>query len=126
MPIKSSELHKLWDTPDNSRLTSKQYSFRLPVHVAAKLAAFCELYPRKSRTEIVGDLLAAAIEEAAEALPFEVVETDDAYERSQGNAHEVYGLREDFRRCANKHYQELEKELGTEKPDLIYKGYGAF
>ena len=28
-----------WSAPDNSRLTPKQYTFRLPTHVAAKLRA---------------------------------------------------------------------------------------
>ena len=55
-------LTALWAGPDNSRLTSKQYSFRLPVHVAAKIAALEEMYPQRSRTQIVGDLLSAALE----------------------------------------------------------------
>jgi hypothetical protein len=55
--------------PDNSRLTAKQYSFRLPVHVAAKLAALVEVFPAKSRTQIVGDLLSTASDAAAEGLP---------------------------------------------------------
>lgn len=36
--MKASDLVTIWSAPDNSRLTAKQYSFRLPVHVAAKLA----------------------------------------------------------------------------------------
>lgn len=124
MTLKSSELHKLWDAPDNSRLTSKQFSFRLPVHVAAKLAALCELYPRRSRTEIVGDLLASALSELEDALPIEHVELED-WERGgfSGETHEWRGARLDFKRSANKHFQELEKELGNENPGLIYPGY---
>ena len=56
--MQTSHLHDLWATPDNSRLTSKQFSFRLPVHIAAKIAALCEIYPQKNRTQIVADLLA--------------------------------------------------------------------
>ena len=37
--MKSADLHKLWGMPDNSRLTPKQLSFRLPVHVAAQINA---------------------------------------------------------------------------------------
>ncbi|RTL28978.1 MAG: hypothetical protein EKK47_15015 [Burkholderiales bacterium] len=61
--MKSKDLHSVWSAPDNSRLTAKQYSFRLPVHVAAKLAAMGEMYPNKTRTQIVGDLLSTAIDE---------------------------------------------------------------
>ena len=57
--MKASDLVTVWGAPDNSRLTAKQYSFRLPVHVAAKLAALESLYPTRSRTQLVGDLLTA-------------------------------------------------------------------
>ncbi len=131
MSMKSSELHKLWDAPDNSRLTSKQLSFRLPVHVAAKLAALCELYPRKSRTEIVGDLMATVIDEVAAGLPYsEDQQMRDRLKDQYGvdgidDREFLYGPREDFRRAANKHYQELEKELGNDAPGVIYQGYRA-
>jgi predicted DNA-binding protein len=66
--MKAADLHKLWSSPDNSKLTSKQYSFRLPVHVAAKIQALCDIYPNKTRTEIVGDLLSSALEEVKQGL----------------------------------------------------------
>ena len=52
--MKASDLVTVWSAPDNSRLTAKQYSFRLPVHVAAKLAVLEEMYPTKSRSRLVG------------------------------------------------------------------------
>ncbi len=125
MSLKSSELHKLWDAPDNSRLTSKQFSFRLPVHVAAKLAALCELYPRKSRTEIVGDLLGAAMDDLQEGLPIRVEKLED-WEKPDdyfGDGNVAVGPKIDFKRLANKHFQELERELGNESPGLIYEGF---
>ena len=66
--MKASDLVTVWSAPDNSRLTSKQYSFRLPVHVAAKLAALEDLYPTRSRTQLVGDLLAPEVERDRRAL----------------------------------------------------------
>ena len=45
--IQPADLHKVWAAPDNTRLTAKQFSFRLPVHVAAKLSALCETFPQK-------------------------------------------------------------------------------
>ena len=67
--MKAVDLHQLWSSPDNSKLTSKQYSFRLPVHVAAKIQALCDMYPNKTRTEIVGDLLSSALSEVEQGLP---------------------------------------------------------
>lgn len=44
-----------------SDLTSYQFSVRFPVHVAAKLKALQEMYPGKTLTRLVGDLLEAAL-----------------------------------------------------------------
>ena len=65
------DLVKVWAAPDNSRLTPKQWSIRLPIQVAAQINALCVLYPRKTKTEIIGDLLATALAQLAEALPGE-------------------------------------------------------
>ena len=121
-----SDLHSVWSMPDNSRLTAKQSSFRLPVHVSAKLAALCELYPNKTRTQIVGDLLATAIEAAARGLPsakgrhLERVDLNREGE-SPFDLYEDVGPRGRFMHSANQHYQELERELGNEAPGLAYE-----
>ena len=35
----TKDLHSIWNAPDNSLLTTKQYTVRLPIIVAAQLAA---------------------------------------------------------------------------------------
>jgi hypothetical protein len=66
------DLRKLWEAPDNTRLSKRQMAFRLPLHVVAKIEAVSKLYPKKSKTELVGDLLAAALDQFAEGLPTEI------------------------------------------------------
>ena len=118
--MKSSDLHSLWTTPDNSRVTSRQYSFRLPVHVAAKIEALCEVYSTRSRTEIVGDLLVSALQEVENSFPLvkgkESIKDPDTGEMF----YEDVGRGAWFRKLANKFYAEIEKELGTEKPTPLY------
>ena len=117
------DLHSVWSMPDNTRLTAKQSSFRLPVHVAAKLAALCELYPNKTRTQLVGDLLATAIDAAARGLPsVKGRHLDRIAERDQPefDLFEDVGPAGRFKHLANRHYQELERELGNEQPGLAY------
>ena len=117
------DLHSVWSMPDNTRLTAKQSSFRLPVHVAAKLAALCELYPNKTRTQLVGDLLATAIDAAARGLPsVKGRHLDRIAERDQPefDMFEDVGPAGRFKQLANRHYQELERELGNEQPGLAY------
>ena len=108
--MKSNELISYWGSPDNSRLTAKQYSLRLPIHVAAKISALCDLYPNKNRTQIVGDLLATALEDVEDALPTERGEEIDVDERNEP-IYEVVGPAVRFRNLAQKYQQELEAEI---------------
>ena len=104
------DLVKVWDAPDNSKLTAKQWSIRLPVHVAAKINALCELYPRKTKTEIIGDLLATAIAQVAEALPCH----DGKFLGMSPENEEIFeplGPYRDFHTLTEKYTKELEAEL---------------
>jgi hypothetical protein len=119
--MKPSDLLTVWNAPDNSRLTGKQFSFRLPVHVAARIAALCELYPSKSRTQIVGDLLAAALDEVQRNFP-EVQGAFFTTDPDTGNdLFEDVGPVAQFRKLSNKHFKELEAELGTEQPGSLFQ-----
>lgn len=118
--MKPRDLHSIWSMPDNSRLTAKQYSFRLPVHVAARIAALCEMYPGRTRTQIVGDLLSAALDQVELQFP-EVrgpfFTSDD--ERAV-NLYEDVGPGSRYRGLANKHFKELEQELGNDEPPALF------
>ncbi len=118
--MQPKDLLAVWNSPDNSRLTSKQFSFRLPVHVAAKIAALCEMYPTKSRTQIVGDLLSAALQGMEAEFP-QVKGKFFTYDEEQGvDLYVDIGPASQYRELVNKHFKELETELGTEKPSDFY------
>jgi hypothetical protein len=117
--MKASDLVTVWSAPDNSRLTTKQYSFRLPVHVAAKLAALEEIYPTKTRTQLVGDLLAAAIAEIERSLPTRAgpLWTTDP---EVGELYVAEGVGVRYRELANKHHDAIERELGNDTPSQLF------
>lgn len=119
--MSSPNLHDLWSLPDNSRLTSKQYSFRLPVHVAAKIAALCEMYPHKTRTEIVGDLLSTAIQQLVRGMPYVEGPVIGYDPDTREDVHADIGPSAKFWDLADKHYQELEKEMGNDNPPSLYE-----
>ena len=119
--MKSTDLHKLWSAPDNTRLTAKQVSVRLPVHVAAKINALAELFPNKTKTEIIGDLLSAALEDLIQSLPYDQGRKL-ADHPDEGPLFEETGQRAYFRGLANKHYKMLERELGNKNPADLYSG----
>jgi len=118
--MKASDLATVWGAPDNSRVTAKQYSFRLPVQVAAKLAALEELYPTWSRTQLVGDLLTAAINDLEQNLPSHAGRPMGKHPDTGEETFEEMGQAAEYRRSANKHYQAIETELGNDKPGLIF------
>jgi hypothetical protein len=119
MPFQT--LHDEWTRPDNSHLTTKQFSFRLPVHVAAKIAALCELYPSRNRTQIVADLLSLSIDRLEEEMPMALGKPLSGAKTTDGE--QVFygvGLRADFRTSANNWYAAYEEEQGIQQPGKLY------
>lgn len=135
--MEPKDLIKVWDAPDHSRLMPKQISIRLPILVSAKLSALQEMYPSKSKTQIIVDLLATALDQLEEGLPSKrgvlleegPEETIDpeldnprrevAVFRNTMRVYEDAGLRGYFLRLTKKHLRDMEKELGVEEPMRI-------
>ncbi|HRB80676.1 MAG TPA: hypothetical protein PK614_00245 [Nitrospira sp.] len=119
--MNTRDLHAIWNAPDNSRLTAKQYTVRLPIRVAAQLAALNEMYPRKTMTDLIGDLLAAGLDQLAEDLPTKNVGEKPLGFREDGEAEwEQIGPGVTFAQLSQKYLKEFESEEATkgntEKP----------
>ncbi len=117
----AADLAKVLGAPDNSRLTAKQQSFRLPTHVAAKINALCDIFPSRTKTKIVGLLLATALDEAIAHLPASRGEECGPGPDGEMLYYEA-GTIANFRRFANQHFKELEKELGNKEVVDLYTG----
>jgi hypothetical protein len=132
------DLVKVWDAPDHSRLTPKQISIRLPILVAAKVSALCDLYPRSSKSKIIGDLLATALDQVEESLASKkgrvlyvnpetgephITETSPEYLEEDGweMVYEDIGMRGKFRMLTEKYLRALEKEAGIKEPMKIFR-----
>ena len=63
------KLYALWRSNDDRRLVQRPVSMRLPVHVMARVNAINDLFPTKTRTEIMTDLLKVGLEAFEESLP---------------------------------------------------------
>ena len=108
--MRPDDLLKTWDTPDHSQLTRKQISLRLPIQVSAKISALCEMYPRKTKTEIIGDLLATALEQLQNGLP----SGNEAFiglDENDEPTFENFGLRDRFWMLTKKYLKELQTEI---------------
>jgi len=117
--MKASDLVKSWTTRDNKRLTSRQFSIRLPVHIAARIAGLCDIFPTKTRTDIMADLLDSALEELEQSLSHRYSEHDEIDVVDGFAIYPDTGSYGDYARAVNKYYIELEKELGNESPSSL-------
>ena len=77
------------------------------------LAALEEMYPGRTRTEIVCDLLAAALDEIERSFPGVKGARIGADSDTGKVIYEDVGRGLEFQRIANRHYKALEKELGN-------------
>ncbi len=66
--MEEKDLVKDWALLQPKRLMSAQMSVRLPVDVWVRILALCNLFPGRTRTQIIGDLLASALERVPEGL----------------------------------------------------------
>jgi hypothetical protein len=91
--------------------TASEYAVRLPVDDAARLHALAEMFPGRTREQIITDLLGAALQELVTAMPYvpgrKIISTDD-----QGDpVYEDTGPMPRFTELARRHRRELEAEL---------------
>lgn len=68
--MKVNELMKMWDRNASGQLSTSHYTVRLPVEDAARIAALCEMYPKRSAEDFITDLLSAALSEIESGMPY--------------------------------------------------------
>jgi hypothetical protein len=91
--------------------TASEYAVRLPVDDAARLQALAEMFPGRTPEQLITDLLGAALEEVATAMPYvpgrRVISTDE-----QGDpVYEDIGPTPRFMELARRNRKKLEAEL---------------
>jgi hypothetical protein len=106
--VKFKSLLDRWKKAAAPQKTAQQYSIRLGLDDAARLHALAELFPGQPIEEILSDLLHAALDEVAAAMPYErgpkVISRDD-----QGDpVYEDVGLTPRFVELSRKFKRELQ------------------
>jgi hypothetical protein len=117
-------LQDMWDAPENARLTKQQFSFRLPIDVAAKLFALEELYPGRTRTQLISDLLSLALTDLELQLPYRMSQYKFT---ANGDPEDVWSMEGDryaFRATANKHHRALHRNVKGFRTGTLYPEVG--
>ena len=64
------ELVGLWEDHAQGNLTQETYNVHLTLEDAAKLEALAEMYPRRTRDQLVSELVSAAMAELERSFPY--------------------------------------------------------
>lgn len=65
------ELHRQWEKQAAEPLTRQEYRVRLPEHDAARIEALVEMYPLRTREQLITELLSAALDDLERFFPYE-------------------------------------------------------
>lgn len=103
-------LLETWRETATAQRTVTEYAVRLPVDHAAQLQALVEMFPGRTPEQLITDLLGAALQEIATAMPYvagqKVISTDE-----QGDpVYEDVGPTPRFMELARKNRKKLEAQ----------------
>jgi hypothetical protein len=110
LDVRFKELLESWQQGAAGTRTAAEYAVRLPIDDAARLHALAELFPGRTREQIITELLSAALQEVTGSIPYvpgkKVISRDD-----QGDpVYEDAGLSPRLAQLTRKHRKELEAQ----------------
>lgn len=74
--MKVTDLPKHWEKKKEPVERTHDYNLRLPLEDAARIAALAELYPDRSESDILNDMVAAALDDLVRQSPLKDKLTD--------------------------------------------------
>ena len=81
LPVKIKALLESWQQHAAAPVSATDFAVRLPIDEAARLEALVQLFPGRTREQIIAELLGAALQEVAASMPYvpgkKVISTDD-------------------------------------------------
>jgi hypothetical protein len=108
--VKFKVLLDRWKKDAAPLRTAKQYAVHLKLDDASRLQALVELFPGQSIEEIIADLLGAALDEIAAAMPYEPGPKVISRDEHGDPAYEDVGLTPRFVELSRKFKKGLEAE----------------
>ncbi|WP_148861954.1 hypothetical protein [Marinobacter fonticola] len=67
--MKVTDLPKHWENQKEESDRPQSYTLRLPLEDAARIAALAELYPDRNETDILNDMIGAALDDLTRQTP---------------------------------------------------------
>lgn len=117
--VKPSDLLKIWSVPSSSG-SAKQLTIRIPLSVFVKVKALEEMFPSRSRNELIADLLSTALVEFESSLPKEWVKEHDVEFEGMLIPVEAHweGAGADFIKLVDKYTKEFQDDSAMKSEDV--------
>jgi len=112
--MRVQDLVEVWQQGASEQRARDCHQVRLSIHDAAKLAALAELYPGRSETELITDLLSAALDEVEAAFPYVAGRRAVAEDELGDPVYEDAGLTPRFQALTQKHLERLKAQADAE------------
>lgn len=104
------DLVRQWEDSATGQLTMREYQVQLQLRDAARIAALVEMYPRRSETELISELLTAALDDLEKVMPY-IPGSSVVSEDEEGNPlYEDVGPTPRFLALSQKHMLKLEND----------------
>ncbi|MFP5418411.1 MAG: type 1 pili tip component [Gammaproteobacteria bacterium] len=68
--MRIAELIQRWDKEGHERASVRDYTVHLPLRDAARIEALRVMYPSRSESQLIADLVRAALDELEVAMPY--------------------------------------------------------
>jgi hypothetical protein len=79
--VKVRDLMHHWEKDAGAEITAREFAVQLSLYDAARILALAEMYPAKTETQIITELLSAGLDELQETFPYaqgkRVIAADD-------------------------------------------------
>lgn len=108
--MKVRELLMNWQAEASEGRSVREFRVRLPLHDAARLLALAEMYPGRSETQLITELLTVALDEIETVFPYVQGGTVVAEDERGDPVYEDTGPTPRFLALTRKHLRELEGE----------------
>lgn len=107
-----TDLMTAWESSPSGHLSASEYRIRLPLSDAAKIAALVDMYPSRNETQIISELLTAALNELERALPYVQGDKEIARDDQDDPIYEDVGPTPRFIALSKQYMVALEKDSG--------------
>ena len=116
LQLRFKELLESWRETAAAPRSAREFAVQLPLDDAARLAALADMFPGRTREQLIGELLGAALAELAAAMPYvagqRVIATDE-----QGDpVYEDVGPTPRFMELVRAHRARLEEAVQARRP----------